>query len=172
MDQLIYRYRVNAIVAWAFVAIVLSLLVGIIESQVAGLVCFDVCPFRESLFTILLYYLIPFLPTAICTLIASLLCPSLLSPDMQRLRIPLLIAPVVIAALLAVFAVVGYSVLPVDENGQLIERGIEPYLLLWVASATILFIAWAGGTAWLARSRLQRYNTQANNAEGQPTSNL
>ncbi|HEX8034723.1 MAG TPA: hypothetical protein VF510_12790, partial [Ktedonobacterales bacterium] len=128
MDQLVYRYRVNAIVAWATVAIVLFFLVGIIESQVAGLVCFDVCPFRESLGTILLYYLIPFLPGAICALIASLLCVNLLSTDARRLRISLLVAPLVIAALLAVLALAGYTILPVNESGQLIESGIEPYM--------------------------------------------
>jgi len=118
MAQLVYRYRVNAIVAWALVAIVLSLLVGIIESQVAGLVCFDVCPFRESLFTILLHYLIPFLPGASCALIASLLCASLFSRDMPWIRISLLMAPLVIAALLAVFALIGYTILPINESGH------------------------------------------------------
>lgn len=172
MNQLIYRYRVNAIVAWATVAIVFFFLVGIIESQVGGLVCFDVCPLRESLFTILLYYLIPFLPGAICALIASLLCASLLSPDMPRLRISLSMAPVVVAVLLAVFAVVGYSVLPVDDTERLVERGIEAYMQLWSATATILFITWAGGTAWLAQKRLRRHITRPNNGETQPTPSL
>lgn len=172
MNLLLYRYRVNAIVAWAVIAIVLFLLVGIIEGQVASFVCFDVCPFRESLFAILLYYLIPFLPGAICALIASLLCASILSPGMPRLRVLLLMTPVIIAALLAVFALVGYTILPIDENGQLSERGIEPYMLLWAASATLLFIAWAGGTAWLARSRLRQRITQVAVREGEPTPGL
>lgn len=152
---MILRYRVTAIVTWAVIAIMLVLLAGIGESWFNGFVCFDYCPPKESLFTDLLYFLIGFLPGILCALIAWLLCVSIRLPDMRRRRLTLLATPIVIAALLVVLALVGYQAVPVDEGGRMIERGIDTYLLVWLASTSFLLIAWAGETAWLARSYLR-----------------
>lgn len=145
------RPRVNTIVACALIAMFLIVLGGIGKFQVGAFICFDVCPPRDGLFIVLSYFLIGFLPGALFALIACLLCVSILPAGMRRLRIALLATPVIIAALLAVLAQVGYNTLPVNEGGGLIERGIEGYLALWIASVALLLIAWASETAWLAR---------------------